>query len=204
MWSSALKQSIVTLAFALCGAVLPNTAFAEGAEAVRSDNLSRESSRPATGVSGAEFNAFFSNETNYNRVYWNVMSWYGSTKNGCVAFASTALRFLGVNIGIDTLYNGERVSLLTKPFSAYLQNRLGWIRINSSKDLKPGDLVFTVDEPTAPGYPAHVFMHSGYVDAARTISWAVDNQDFTHERALAGDVKKDYSAFAYALRSPVE
>jgi len=186
---------------AVCLAILPCVSLAEGLNA---NVFSPESERASSGVSASKFNAFFSNEANYNRVYWNVMSWYGSTKNGCVAFASTALRFLGASIGIETVYNGERVSLLTKPFSAYLQNRLGWTRINSSTGLKLGDLVFTVDEPTAPGYPAHVFMHNGYVDAARTISWAVDNQDFTHERALAGDVKKDYSAFAYALRSPLE
>ena len=155
-------------------------------------------------VAGSEFAAFFSNEANYNRVYWNVMGWFGSTKNGCVAFASTALRFLGASLSIDTIYDGERASLLTRPFSLFLENRLGWQRISSSKDLKPGDLVFTVDEPRAPGYPAHVFMHNGYADTARTISLAVDNQDFTHERALAGDVKKDYSAFAYALRSPLD
>lgn len=151
---------------------------------------------------GIEFSEYFTNEANYNRVYWNVMSWFGSTKNGCVAFASTALRFMGMNIGIDALYNGERVSLLTRPFSSFLENKMGWIRIRDSKALQPGDLVFTVDEPTAPGYPAHVFMHSGYADAAKKVSLAVDNQDFTHERALAGDVKKDYSAFAYALRVP--
>ena len=132
------------------------------------------------------------------------MSWFGSTKNACVAFASTALRFLGANISIDTVYNGERASLLTRPFSAYLENKLGWTRITSPKNLIPGDLVFTVDEPRAPGYPAHVFMHSGYADEARTISFAVDNQEFTHERALAGDPKKDYSPFAYALRPPLD
>ena len=196
-----MKKSIAIQAMVLGAAVLPGAGFSD---IPQNQVVSAESYRLSAGVSAAEFNAFFSNESNYNRVYWNVMSWYGATKNGWVAFASTALRFLGVGIGIDAIYNGERVSLLTKPFSAYLQNRLGWKRVTSSKDLQPGDLVFTVDEPSAPGYPAHVFMHSGYADSARTISWAVDNQDFTHERALAGDLKKDYSAFAYALRSPVE
>lgn len=154
-------------------------------------------------VSASAFADYFSHEPNYNKIYWNVMGWFGSTRNGCVAFASTALRFLGAPLTIDQVYNGERVSLLTRPFSAYLEQRMGWTRITSSKHLKPGDLVFTVDEPTAPGYPAHVFMHNGYVDSAKTISWAVDNQDFTHERALSGDKQKDYSAFAYALRSPI-
>ncbi|MEY4064131.1 MAG: hypothetical protein RIR26_339 [Pseudomonadota bacterium] len=132
------------------------------------------------------------------------MSWFGTTKNGCVAFASTALRFMGMNIPLDATYKGERVSMLTRPFSAFLEAKMGWIRISDPKALQPGDLVFTVDEPKAPGYPAHVFMHSGYADAARTLSLAVDNQDFTHERALGGDLKKDYSAFAYALRVPAE
>lgn len=155
-------------------------------------------------VSGQELSDFYANESNYRQIYRNVMSWFGSTSNGCVAFASTALRFLGVNVPQNGLWNGERLSLLTKPFSAYLQERLGWIRITQSKELRPGDLVFTVDEPKAPGYPAHVFMHAGYEDSARLISLAVDNQGFTHPRALAGDVKKDYSAFAYALRSPID
>lgn len=155
-------------------------------------------------VSGQELSDFYTNESNYRQVYRNVMSWFGSTTNGCVAFASTALRFLGVNVPQNGIWNGERVSLLTKPFSAYLQDKLGWTRITQSKELLPGDLVFTVDEPKAPGYPAHVFMHVGYEDSARLISLAVDNQGFTHPRALAGDVKKDYSAFAYALRSPID
>jgi cell wall-associated NlpC family hydrolase len=155
-------------------------------------------------VSGQDFSDFYTNEYNYKQVYRNVMSWFGGTSNGCVAFASTALRFLGVNVPQNGLWNGERVSLLTKPFSAYLQDKLGWTRVTQSKELRPGDLVFTVDEPKAPGYPAHVFMHAGYEDAARLISLAVDNQEFTHPRALAGDVKKDYSAFAYALRSPID
>ncbi|MEY3902736.1 MAG: hypothetical protein RL189_2042 [Pseudomonadota bacterium] len=155
-------------------------------------------------VSGQELSDFYSNESNYRQIYKNVMSWFGGTSNGCVAFASTALRFLGVNVPQNGLWNGERLSLLTKPFSAYLQDKLGWVRITQSKELRAGDLVFTVDEPKAPGYPAHVFMHAGYEDAARLISLAVDNQGFTHPRALAGDVKKDYSAFAYALRSPID
>jgi hypothetical protein len=154
-------------------------------------------------VSARAFADFFSHEPSYNKVYWNVMGWFGSTKNGCVAFASTALRFLGAPIAVEQVYNGERVSLLTRPFSAFLQKQMGWTRVQSSTQLKPGDLVFTVDEPTAPGYPAHVFMHLDYADSAKKISLAIDNQDFTHERALAGDKQKDYSEFAYALRSPL-
>jgi len=194
-----LKKSIALFTWALVLAA-PSTALCGSAE--RESPALSVTSKEA-GISGSEFAAFFSNEANYNRVYWNVMGWFGSTKNGCVAFASTALRFMGASISIDTIYNGERASLLTRPFSSFLETRLGWQRIGSSKVLKPGDLVFTVDEPSAPGYPTHVFMHNGYADTARTISLAVDNQDFTHERALAGDVKKDYSAFAYALRSPL-
>jgi hypothetical protein len=155
-------------------------------------------------VSGEKFNDFYTDADNYGYVYRKVMSWFGSTNNACVAFASTALRELGVDIPQNGIWNGERLSLLTKPFSSYLQNKLGWLRINDSRSLQPGDLVFTVDERKAPGYPAHVYMHAGYADDNRAISWAVDNQGFTHERALAGDLKKDYSAFAYALRSPVE
>lgn len=195
-----MKKSITLFTWTLVFAA-PSTALCGSAE-LGSQSLSVAPQEAA--VAGSEFAAFFSNEANYNRVYWNVMGWFGSTKNGCVAFASTALRFMGASISIDTIYNGERASLLTRPFSSFLENRLGWQRIGSSKELKPGDLVFTVDEPRAPGYPAHVFMHNGYADTARTISLAVDNQDFTHERALAGDVKKDYSAFAYALRSPLD
>lgn len=155
-------------------------------------------------LTGSDFNSFFSDESNYRNVYRSVISWFGSTSNACVAFASTALRMMGVNVPQNGIWNGERLSLLTRPFSNYLESKLGWIRITDSRDLEPGDLVFTVDEPKAPGYPAHVFMHSGYADDARGISWAIDNQGFTHTRALAGDLKKDYSAFAYALRWPAQ
>jgi len=156
-----------------------------------------------TTVSGTRFSQFYTNQNNYDAVYRNVMSWFGTTRNACVAFASTALRMLGLNVPQDGILNGERLSLLTKPFSIYMEAKLGWIRIRDSRALKPGDLVFTIDEPGYPGYPSHVFMHAGYADSARTISWAVDNQDFTHERALQGDPAMDYDAFAYALRSPV-
>jgi len=158
----------------------------------------------AEAVSGRAFAEFYTRESNYNEIYEEVMDWYGTTRNGCVAFASTALRRMGFNVPQNGIYIGERVSLLTRPFAAYLQERLGWLRINDSRALQPGDLVFTVDEPSAPGYPAHVFMHSGYADSSRKISLAVDNQGFIHDRALAGDTRKDYSAFDFALRSPAE
>lgn len=169
------------------------------------DQSIRETSSPSPSSnlsSGQEFSNFYSDISNYGEIYRVVMSWYGTTSNGCVAFASTALRIFGISIPQNGVWNGERLSLLTKPFSSYLENKLGWQRITDRADLEPGDLVFTVDEPKAPGYPAHVFMHAGYADSNRQISLAVDNQGFTHPRALAGDIKKDYSAFAYALRMP--
>jgi hypothetical protein len=155
-------------------------------------------------VSGEALNEFYTDANNYWYIHRKVMAWFGSTNNACVAFASTALRELGVDVPQNGIWNGERLSLLTKPFSSYLQNKLGWKRIWDSRSLLPGDLVFTVDERNSPGYPAHVFMHAGYADSQRSVSWAVDNQGFTHERALGGDPKKDYSAFAYALRSPLD
>lgn len=153
-------------------------------------------------VSGRYFSSYYTDADNYQDVYRNVMSWFKTTTNGCVAFASSALRLLGVNVPLYGNKNGLRISTLTKPFSDYLEEDLGWIRINNSQRLLPGDLVFTIDEPGYPGEPSHVFMHAGYADANRKVSWAVDNQDFTHTRALAGEPSKDYDAFAYALRSP--
>jgi len=199
----ALKSGIFS-SFIVC---LGTSLFCVGHAAEQSlvgNDIKQQNMQQSSNISGREFSDFYSNEDNYWFVYRKVMSWYGATSNGCVAFASTALRILGVDVPQNGIWNGERLSLLTKPFSSYLENRLGWTRVKDSRDLLPGDLVFTVDEPKAPGYPAHVYMHAGYADANRKVSWAVDNQGFTHERALAGDVKKDYSAFAYALRSPVE
>lgn len=188
----------------LVGLILTGMCLFSATKALsRSPQSENAHSHKLASISASAFAGFFAHEPNYNRVYWDVMGWFGSTRNGCVAFASTALRFLGAPLSIEQIYNGERVSLLTRPFSAYLEQRMGWTRVKSSTQLVPGDLVFTTDEPTAPGYPAHVFMHNGYADAAKTISWAIDNQDFTHERALGGDKQKDYSPFAYALRSPV-
>lgn len=197
----ALKKCILSVLF-VSSSLLPVAAFAES-QSVLDEVKQSPVTEALYNVSGRVFSDYYSNLDNYNLIYRNVMSWYGSTTNGCVAFASTALRFLGVNIPQNGIWNGERISLLTKPFADYLEYKLGWIVVMDSSRLKPGDLVFTVDEPKAPGYPAHVFMHAGYADSARTLSLAVDNQGFTHPRALAGDVVKDYSAFAFALRSPV-
>ena len=148
---------------------------------------------------GERLAAYYSQQTNYNKVYSEVMNWFGTTKNGCVAFMSTALRHIGIRVPQNGYYNGERISLVTKPFSDYLQYELGWKRVTN---LLPGDVAFTRDEPDWPGVPAHTFLFLKWKDKANSLAYVIDNQGFTHERDLVRRGTKDYTPFDYALRAP--
>ena len=43
---------------------------------------------------------YFSQERNYKQVKRDVLDWHGTTRNGCVAFVSTALRHVGMDIPV--------------------------------------------------------------------------------------------------------
>lgn len=141
--------------------------------------------------------------SNYNLVLQDVKTFYPPLRyNGCVAFMSAALRRLGIDIPIAK-NDPESPSLVTRPFSNYLENRLGWGRITNASSLSAGDIVFTRDNPSYPGYPAHVYMFHSWSNRSLGIALVVDNQDFTHERNIYdNDVGFNFTSFAYALRAP--
>ena len=137
---------------------------------------------------------FYSVKTNYDRVYVDVMSWYGTLDNACVAFMSTALRMVGYNVPKTTNNKGENISLVTTPFSNYLVSQ-GWKRIKLN-ELLPGDICFSI-ETDDPGYPSHTYMFAGW-ESKLDSAFVIDNQGFTHSRNMVGG---PLDAFAYALRS---
>jgi hypothetical protein len=106
----------------------------------------------------ARLHAYYGTVAGYQKVHRDVMAWHKTTRNGCVAFASTALRHIGIAIPFDVRKDGFSVSRITGAFSRYLSEDLGWERIGSADQLRPGDVVFTVDAPCCPGYPAHVMV----------------------------------------------
>ncbi|HEY3357120.1 MAG TPA: hypothetical protein VGQ83_27975 [Polyangia bacterium] len=142
--------------------------------------------------------AYYGQPQNYRKVKADVLSWYGTTKDGCVAFASSALRHIGVAVSRDGDYDGERVSLQTRPFSLYLERELGWRRVTAALALRPGDVVFTRE----PDYPWHTYVFVRWKRRAQRIAWVIDNQGFTHVRAVLGPGSGHWTPFAYALRSP--
>lgn len=145
---------------------------------------------------------YYSQRENYNQVFSDVLKFYPTGRsNGCVAFMSSALRRVGVNIPLGVYVGGESVSLVTKPFSRYLTETLGWMRINDANSLQPGDVVLTEDDSRYPGYPAHTYMFHSWSNRSAGIGWVIDNQDFIHERNVFGYGSYNFTPFAYALRS---
>jgi hypothetical protein len=147
--------------------------------------------------------AWYSVRANYVTVLSDVAEFYKPVRyNGCVAFLSAALRRIGVNIPIASAQQ-ESPSLVTRPFSQYLENRLGWRRIGSASNLRAGDVVFTRDNLSYPGYPAHTYMFQAWSRRDLGIALVIDNQDFTHERNIYdNDTAFNFTPYAYALRSP--
>lgn len=143
---------------------------------------------------------FYSRENNYDSVYDNVMSWYGTTSNGCTAFVSTALRLIDYDVPIETNAEGFNISLWTAALSGYLEDK-GWKRSDLANNMLPGDIVFTDDGGYDDGIPCHVYVFSKWHDSSKEVAWVIDNQAFTHRRNIyAGGGGFNFSPFAYFLR----
>lgn len=126
----------------------------------------------------------------YRAKYQQVKNTVGFTHNGCAAFASTALRMVGVNIPYMTF----------APSLADTLGSAGWIKVKDHRALKPGDLVFTRDwQTTFDGYTNHVFVFAGYAGDT-SVGYAIDNQGNGYQRALNNSSK--YSVFWFAYRHP--
>jgi len=91
---------------------------------------------------------------------------------------------------------------VTRSFSRFLVEELGWVRIEALDELRAGDLLFSTDAPCCPGYPNHVAMFDGWSDARRAIAWVIDNQGFHVARPLIPAEGSEVDGFGYALRAP--
>lgn len=164
--------------------------WSESAYDLREDNEKLEAYYPIFG--------------NYLSVYDDVASWFApinggsTTRNGCVAFLSTALRHVGVQVPIDGVIAGKGVSINTEGFEAYLRDSLFWEGISDAAELLPGDLVISQDREGVPGHPDHVYMFHGWQDKVTSVAWVIDNQVdpdnrqqmYIHRRNVVADQEK--------------
>jgi hypothetical protein len=143
----------------------------------------------------AQLLSYYGNAGNYRKVKRDVLDWHKTTTNGCVAFASTALRHVGYQIPIAGKRDGWGISRITFAFSAYLEEA-GWSKVDKIEELVPGDLAFTT------GYPDHVFVFHSWANNRRRVARVLDNQGYLTRRPLSPTRPSRVSAFAYALRAP--
>lgn len=139
---------------------------------------------------------YFSDKKNYKQVRRDVLEWHGTTRNGCVAFVSTALRHVGMDIPVRGKRDGWGISRITFAFSDYLEQEHAWTKMTDVAELVPGDIVFT------DGYPDHVFLFHSWNNERKRIAVVIDNQGFAIRRRLRPKSGSDVAAFSYALRPP--
>lgn len=143
-----------------------------------------------TSETNKKLDTYYADYPKYRAVYNDVMSWFGTTTNGCVAFLSTAMRHVNVAIPQDGKINGYGISTWTEAFEIYVRDELKWNVIADGAELLPGDVV--ISEDRYPGHPDHVYMFHGWHDKILSIGWVVDNQnntinDYVHKRNVIGD-----------------
>jgi hypothetical protein len=187
-WHHQGVRAIAAFVIVVATGVLATGAFATSARAER---------RATTGDVIARYVATASNDRSVRR---EVKRWHHTMTNGCVAYASTVLRRVGVDVAQDGKLDGDGISRLTRGFSRHLEEELGWTRITDATALRPGDLVFTVD--VVPEYPAHVFVFHGWIDRRKQIARISDNTGYKKARPLFPPDDSDIDRFRYALRAP--
>lgn len=144
----------------------------------------------------------YASPENYRKVHAEVMRWFGTTRNACVAFISTALRQVGVNIPRRLNRQGYNISTWTAALSDYLEADLGWERITGLESLRPGDIAFTLDLDGSTRVPAHVFLFVDWLSESKSLARVIDNQGFLHQRYLNRFNSGSFTPFHYALRPP--
>lgn len=144
----------------------------------------------------------------YRQVRRESAPWNETSHSACVAFVTTALRHVGVPLRRGQRLDGMDVTRVTLPLSRYLEERLGWQRMDAMSELRPGDVVFTDDAPCCPGIPDRVFVFMGWVDPQHTRARVVDDQSFVRESVLVAERRDDrhhhddgHMTFSYALRA---
>jgi len=75
---------------------------------------------PAAAGPNRDLADFYRVPAHYRAVAREVLGWHHTTRNGCVAFASTALRRVGVEVPAG------RARRITLDLSRYLEEELGW------------------------------------------------------------------------------
>lgn len=161
-----------------------------------------QSSASLKGFSAKLLN-YYANPENYRRIYAQVMDWFGTTRNACVAFITTAMRNAGLPVPRALNAKGYNISTWTAALSEYLETTLGWQRVNRIHDLTAGDVVFTLDLDGSRRIPAHVFLFAGWIDNTSPKARVIDNQGFLHVRDLLG-AQGNFTPFSYALRPPAD
>jgi hypothetical protein len=137
---------------------------------------------------------FYSTPEGYAAVQAKVAEWFApqnggsSTHNGCAAFLSTALNISGYDVPYTMMAQILADELIAKK----------WQKV-AVKDLLPGDVIVTQDNPEYPGYAAHIFMTAGWADQSQLYCYAVDNQQTVHYARNLGPGPK--TPMAYALRA---
>ncbi|MEG4586746.1 hypothetical protein QUA54_16195 [Microcoleus sp. MOSTC5] len=141
-----------------------------------------------------------------NNEYWDILRTAEQIRNGtdntCVAFSSETLRRMGIPVPIeDVEIDGEilNISLVTKPYKIWLEQKVKPRRINDATKLRPGDICFSKDDPDFPGFPAHVYFFIEYSPGDTGAAYVVDNQQPKHLRNLDNG-SPGKTPFAFALR----
>ena len=164
-------------------------------------SLKRPADPPPQPSASAMLLAYYSNRQNYARVTASVFRWYGTRRNGCVAFMSEALRQSGYHVPLHEVLWGENVSLQVWGFARFLESKK-WLKIDNPKLVVAGDIIFTHGTPQKPSRPAHVYLFAGWKDESRGTGWAIDNQGFTHKRNVHGRKDAFYTPMRFAYRAP--
>lgn len=138
----------------------------------------------------------------YDSILQEAIDLRGNEDNTCVAFASTALRKLGVQVPKYELGDDECcISLVTLPFKKWLEGNISCSRIDNPESLLHGDVCFSKDEPGYPGYPAHVYFFIRYYPGDKGAAYIVDNQRPYGEHVRNLDAGRPFNTpFSYALR----
>lgn len=160
---------------------------------------SAQAAQAAPRTTGEDLAAHLRSRAHDRAIRKDVLAWHHTMSNGCVAYASTALRHVGVDIGERAVLDGDGVSRLTRGFVRFLEDH-GWTRVDDAAALVAGDLVFTTDAPCCPGYPAHVFVFLRWQHQRKQIARIADNTGFGKARPMSASGDRD--GFAFALRSP--
>lgn len=192
----AFRQGFVRTAMILGGHPHPLGESAEGATGFNPSELEPSSA-------GDRLASLYTTRSIYDAVEKNVLTWYGERHEGCVAFASTALRFTGVPIPSDALIESDSVSIVTRPFVRYMLDNLRYQKIDDLDDARPGDIGVTAPDPAFPDYPTHVYVFAGWHSREELLALVVDNQGFMHPRPLrkSGDPQfADKDPTAYFIR----